>query len=201
MLFRNQQKSIKTHLIKPESRSSLCSCFLKRSLTPKSSRAPEILFKPDLIGRDHCGIHESLYKSILSSDIDLRRSLLQNIVLSGKFFFSAFSHDSMCPPHPSCGGRFYSFLFVHIPVHFTSKCLKGGNTLLSGFPERLQAEIKGLLGPDTGENVHVSSPEDRVFSVWSGGAMLANLQTFSLAWISLEEYEEQGPQIVHRKCF
>ncbi|TWW68265.1 Actin-57B Precursor [Takifugu flavidus] len=122
-------------------------------------RAPEILFKPELIGRDHCGIHESLFKSILSSDIDLRRSLLQNIVLSG------------------------------------------GNTLLSGFPERLQAEIQGLLPPDTGECVHVISPVDRDFSVWSGGAMLANLQSFNLAWISLEEYEEHGPHIVHRKCF
>lgn len=97
--------------------------------------------------------------------------------------------------------RFYPLNSFHIPVHFTSKCLKGGNTLLSGFPERLHSEIKGLLSPSTGESVHVSSPEDRDFSVWSGGAMLANLQTFSSAWISLEEYEEQGPQIVHRKCF
>lgn len=48
-----------------------------------SPRAPEILFKPELIGRDHCGIHETLFKSILGSDIDLRRSLLRNIVLSG----------------------------------------------------------------------------------------------------------------------
>lgn len=116
--------------------------------------------------------------------------------------FSALSHNSAT--FQLCGG-FYtagqalSFLFV--PVHFTSKCLKGGNTLLSGFPERLQAEIKGLLAPDAGENVHVSSPEDRDFTVWSGGAMLASMQSFNTAWISLEEYEEQGPQIVHRKCF
>ena len=47
------------------------------------SRAPEILFKPELIGRDHYGIHESIFKSILGSDIDLRRSFLGNIVLSG----------------------------------------------------------------------------------------------------------------------
>lgn len=29
-------------------------------------------------------MHESLFKSIQSSDIDLRRSFLENIVLSGK---------------------------------------------------------------------------------------------------------------------
>lgn len=52
-----------------------------------SPRAPEILFKPELIGRDHYGMHESLFKSILSSDIDLRRSFLGNIVLSGNSCF------------------------------------------------------------------------------------------------------------------
>lgn len=61
--------------------------FLTWSVTPNAPRAPEILFKPELIGRDHCGIHESLFKSILGSDIDLRRSLLQNIVLSGNGSF------------------------------------------------------------------------------------------------------------------
>lgn len=77
----------------------------------------------------------------------------------------------------------------------------GGNTLLPGLPERLQAEIKGLVPTDTGESVRVTSPKDRDFSVWSGGAVLANLPTFSSAWISQEEYEEHGPQIVFRKCF
>lgn len=60
------------------------------TLTPTHNRAPEILFKPELIGRDHYGMHESLFKSIMSSDIDLRRSFLENIVLSGNrltFFF------------------------------------------------------------------------------------------------------------------
>lgn len=49
--------------------------------------------------------------------------------------------------------------------------------------------------------VRVISPDDRVFSVWCGGAVLASLPSFSSAWISQEEYEENGPQIVFRKCF
>lgn len=79
--------------------------------------------------------------------------------------------------------------------------IKGGNTLLAGLPERLQAEIRGMVPADTRESVRVASPKDRDFSVWSGGAVLANLPTFSSAWISQEEYEEFGPQIVFRKCF
>ncbi|XP_065806791.1 actin, cytoskeletal 3-like [Labrus bergylta] len=55
---------------------------------------------------------------------------------------------------------------------------------------------KDWFPPDTGESVHVTSPKDRDFSVWRGGAVLANLPTFSSAWISQEEYEEYGPQII-----
>lgn len=119
--------------------------------------------------------------------------------------FSALSNNGMCLPHSSCDGRFYAggqaSCFVHIPVHLISKSFKGGNTLLPGFLERLQVEIQGLLAPNTGDNLHISNPKNRDFSVWCGGAMLANLETFNSAWISLEEYMEHGPQIVHRKCF
>jgi actin-related protein len=46
-------------------------------------RCPEVLFKPSLIGREFAGIHEQTYQSIMKSDVDVRRDLYQNIVLSG----------------------------------------------------------------------------------------------------------------------
>ncbi|CAF0837391.1 unnamed protein product [Adineta ricciae] len=46
-------------------------------------RAPEVLFNPELIGEECEGIHEVLSGSIQRSDMDLRRTLYQNIVLSG----------------------------------------------------------------------------------------------------------------------
>ncbi|KAF0289921.1 Beta-centractin [Amphibalanus amphitrite] len=46
-------------------------------------RAPEVLFRPDLIGAEYEGIHEVLMYSIQKSDLDLRKVLFQNIVLSG----------------------------------------------------------------------------------------------------------------------
>lgn len=46
-------------------------------------RAPELLFRPDLIGDESEGIHEVLGNSIIKSDMDLRKTLYQNIVLSG----------------------------------------------------------------------------------------------------------------------
>jgi Actin len=42
-----------------------------------------VLFKPDLIGEESEGIHEVLMYSIQKSDMDLRKMLYQNIVLSG----------------------------------------------------------------------------------------------------------------------
>ncbi len=46
-------------------------------------RATELLFRPDLIGDESEGIHEILANSIIKSDMDLRKNLYQNIVLSG----------------------------------------------------------------------------------------------------------------------
>ncbi|CAG5950337.1 unnamed protein product [Menidia menidia] len=63
------------------------------------------------------------------------------------------------------------------------------------------AEVEGLVPADTGVRVRVTSPKDRDFLVWRGGAVLASLPSFSSAWISQEEYEEFGPQIVFRRCF
>lgn len=46
-------------------------------------RAAELLFRPDLIGDESEGINEVLGNSIMKSDMDLRKTLFQNIVLSG----------------------------------------------------------------------------------------------------------------------
>ncbi|CAF2192352.1 unnamed protein product [Rotaria magnacalcarata] len=45
--------------------------------------APEVLFNPELIGDECEGMHEILSGSIRRSDMDVRRILYQNIVLSG----------------------------------------------------------------------------------------------------------------------
>jgi len=46
-------------------------------------RCPEALFKPNFIGLEAEGIHTTTYKSIMKCDIDVRKDLYQNIVLSG----------------------------------------------------------------------------------------------------------------------
>jgi actin len=46
-------------------------------------RCAEVLFQPSLIGLELDGVHEMLYRSVVKSDIDIRRVLFENIVLSG----------------------------------------------------------------------------------------------------------------------
>jgi actin-related protein len=46
-------------------------------------RCPEALFKPMLIGKEMPGFHEISYQSILKCDVDIRKDLYSNIVMSG----------------------------------------------------------------------------------------------------------------------
>merc|ERR1712187_383056 len=46
-------------------------------------RCSEVLFKPSLIGKESEGIHKLAYESIMKCDVDIRRDLYTNTVLSG----------------------------------------------------------------------------------------------------------------------
>ncbi|XP_013143536.1 PREDICTED: alpha-centractin [Papilio polytes] len=120
-------------------------------------RAPEVLFRPDLIGEECEGLHEVLMFSIQKSDMDLRKVLYQNIVLSG------------------------------------------GSTLFRGFGDRLLAEIRRLAPKDM--KIRISAPQERLYSTWIGGSILASLDTFRKMWVSKREYDEEGQRAVHRKTF
>ncbi|GLJ27807.1 hypothetical protein SUGI_0545740 [Cryptomeria japonica] len=46
-------------------------------------RCPEVLFQPSLIGMEGGGIHEMTHNAIMKCDIDVRKELFANVVLSG----------------------------------------------------------------------------------------------------------------------
>ncbi|EYU34211.1 hypothetical protein MIMGU_mgv11b016063mg [Erythranthe guttata] len=50
---------------------------------PERFRCAEVLFKPSLIGVEASGIHEAVYGSIMKCDVDKRKDLYENVVLSG----------------------------------------------------------------------------------------------------------------------
>ena len=122
-------------------------------------RCPEALFKPNIIGKEFVGIHDQCYNSIIKSDIDIRKDLYSNIVLSG------------------------------------------GTTMFPNLPERLTREVQKLAPSATSSKVKVIAVPERKYSVWIGGSILSSLSNFQCMWITKAEYDESGPQIVHRKCF
>ena len=118
-------------------------------------QCPEALFKPSLLGKDALGIHEIIVQSIKKCDVDMRKELYNNMMLSG------------------------------------------GSTMLPGLKDRLFKEVTALAPPKT--KITIVAPADRKHSVWVGGAFLASME--SLEWVTKKDYEEQGENIMHRKCF
>ena len=71
--------------------------------------------------------------------------------------------------------------------------------MLSGLSERIQKEVSDRCRPSM--KVKVIAQPDREFMVWIGGSVIASLSTFQSMWITKADYDEVGPNIVHRKCF
>ncbi|XP_050822027.1 actin-related protein T3 isoform X4 [Gopherus flavomarginatus] len=82
---------------------------------------------------------------------------------------------------------------------FSNIILSGGSSLFPGMAERITKEIIRMVPSDT--EVKVMAPPDRKLSVWMGGSILSSLSAFQQMWITMAEYREIGPNIVHRKCF
>ncbi|XP_022096717.1 actin, clone 302-like [Acanthaster planci] len=95
------------------------------------------------------------------------------------------AHDSI----EKCGAE-------HTKDLYATVVLAGGSTLFPGFADRMQKELTALAPPST--KVKVYAPQERKFSAWIGGSILAKQLTLHQMWISKQEYEESGPSIVHR---
>jgi len=46
-------------------------------------RCPEVLFQPGFIGKEASGIHDTTFQSIMKCDVDIRKDLYANVVMSG----------------------------------------------------------------------------------------------------------------------
>lgn len=122
-------------------------------------RCPECLFQPDMLGKESEGIHKLCFKSIQTCDIDIRKELYENIILSG------------------------------------------GTTMYNGLPERLTKEIKALAPESMKSCIKILANPERYVAVWVGGSILSSISTFESMWMTKEEYDENGKDYIHRKCF
>merc|ERR1711935_670866 len=46
-------------------------------------RCPEALFQPSFLDMEACGIHETTFNTIMKCDVDIRKDLYANTVMSG----------------------------------------------------------------------------------------------------------------------
>jgi len=52
-------------------------------ITIGNERCPEAIFQPSFLGMESAGIHETTYNSFMKCDVDIRKDLYGNVVLSG----------------------------------------------------------------------------------------------------------------------
>jgi len=67
-----------------------------------------------------------------------------------------------------------------------------------GLADRLTQEIKRFVPSTT--KVRIIAPPERKYSTWNGGSIVASSSYFLEKFISKEEYDENGPTVIHRKC-
>ena len=120
---------------------------------------------------ESCGIHETCYNSIMKCDIDIRKDLYANTVLSGGTTMYPGIADRMQKEITALAPRYRQSITFHQSITCSTMKIK------------------------------IIAPPERKYSVWIGGSILASLSTFQQMWISKQEYDESGPSIVHRKCF
>ncbi len=90
---------------------------------------------------------------------------------------------------------------IHLRKDFISNIvLCGGNTLIKNFNERLMKELVGIYDKgDEGGVVKINAQDERLYSSWVGASIACSIGNFQQMWISKNEYEEVGPNIINKK--
>jgi len=80
--------------------------------------------------------------------------------------------------------------------------LSGGSSLFLKLSERLTSELIKLAPTSLGSSIKITANDDRKYSTWNGAISILSLSASDQMFITKEEYDENGPSIVHRKfCF
>jgi len=116
----------------------------------------EPLFNPQVIlnSPEAQGVQQLVAASINKAELDLRRELGANVILSG------------------------------------------GSTCIQGFEERFKDELASIM---TSMKTEVTAPEERATGTWTGGSILAELESFQDSCMSSLDYAEEGATYVHEK--
>lgn len=127
--------------------------------------------------------------SIMKCDLDIRKDLYGNIVMSGGTTMYAGISDRMQKEITALAPSSMKVKIVAPPEWVEWR--RVGSALF------LEKEKEDLIGTLLIACLFLLFLLRRKYSVWIGGSILASLSTFQQMWISKQEYDEAGPSIVH----
>jgi actin len=78
--------------------------------------------------------------------------------------------------------------------------LGGGNTMINNFPERLKKELNNIYKfSDEKNSIKINAQNERMYSAWIGASVVCSISNFQHMWISKNDYEEEGANIINKK--
>lgn len=127
----------------------------------------------------------------MKCDVDIRKDLYANVVLSGGTTM-----------FPGIGERMTKELTALAPSTMKIKVIappeRKYSVWIGGCAERQSRVAGGEIGDRS--LVVFLLVRGSCLAQWRR-SILSSLSTFQQMWISKQEYDESGPTIVHRKCF
>jgi actin len=93
---------------------------------------------------------------------------------------------------------------VHLRKEFLQNIiLGGGNSMVKNYPERLRKELLRMFKNETsieGEgSLKINAQSERIYSAWLGASVVCSIGTFQQMWVSKNDYEEVGKNIIHKR--
>ncbi|KAF2307703.1 hypothetical protein GH714_030963 [Hevea brasiliensis] len=123
-------------------------------------RCPEVLFQPSLIGMEAAGIHETTYNSIMKCDVDIRKDLYGNIVLSGGSTMFPGIADRMSKEITALAPSSMKIKVVAPPERKYSVWI--GGSILASLSTFQQVPTIAFIGTSTSKTVSTSSRRTKV---------------------------------------
>ena len=166
-------------------------------------KCTESLFDPSLIGiNDICGIHTLIDDSIQQAHSDMRSIFFRNIVVSGgNTLFPGFHKRLTRELETIVNTKYNQHNKDNNSNNSTPPRHKNGINLHDQplTPSKINRIQNKYKIHNKNIHVHVRSMPERKYSAWIGGSVVASLESLSGMWVTKEDFEEIGANIVHRK--
>ncbi|KAF0748919.1 actin-like protein 6A, partial [Aphis craccivora] len=110
--------------------------------------------------------------------------------------------EQLFDPSPNMGGSMLSISHIVVtsagmcdvdvrPTLYNNIVITGGNSLIQGFPERLNRDLTARVHANM--RLKIISPNgssERRFGAWIGGSIIASTGAFQQMWYSRHQYNE-----------